>query len=722
MAIPILIDKTIPIYTSYFHAVSLSGTTGTTDIFNTDTKSFALTGRQHYEPYDVVDKIIKPLADKGVLRANGNTLLVKMEGMLVLPDPMVGKCPLVMIGHGNHDGYAKLNHTEHKPSQDMQGNIIKGKWLISVFDQEVESFRGYEGFQTAPPDSRIVDFQNTLAENGIVSYSINLNIVNDLDNNEHTGFEKIALDVNQRILLFFLHLKLLKIIAGEALDGDEFPIRFLEGTVFKNIKDALQTSTHTGLMGLKTALQGKIDFTKLGFMGHSRGADAVTRIPAYFFKGATLADPSFPVNEEVNRRIQSLSKQIGKPSQDSIKCILALEPVASVNEGKPSDHGYIIKSQHTMFFVGLGTHDEDVTFDPVRIYEHPSCPKAMIAINGASHFRFNNVWAAPWELAKKVPEILEEENKKLNLLSLKQHKEILSDVYGSCFTATLANQSSGFEWFTKAREFPIKLPNAIQCAWKFGFPLGNPIPVLKDLDDKITEPDSQNLEEPFEQHISAFLEKRENAGIFSLKIPINPASNEENLSKYTHFSFRFAKGFDLSTYPDRTEEKNFTIEFFENDNLVGKRIEGKDITKVQLKAIRATYPNEETGKAAFEHSILLQTVEISFSGRFSTAELDKVNRIEIKIIPDPTKSPPRPVTTVSRGTIGGALVGGAIGAGGGAIFNETKDPDEELKKWIIVGGGLGGVLAGGTIYNVFFRADKNAFAFKDFLLTNRQFP
>ena len=322
MAIPILIKsekglpgepEPIPIYTNYFHAVSLSETT---DIFNTSVDSFPLTPRPDYESYDVVDKLIKPLTNKpvnAVLKPDGNTLLLPLEGFLVLPDAALpGKCPLVLIGHGNHTGYAAINGEDTPPTESS-----KGVYKITVLDNQVPSYIGYQ------------KFQNTLAENGIASYSINLNIVNTLDNNEQKAFDKMALDFNQRILLCFLHLKLLTIIAGEPLAGDEFPIRFLEGTAFKNIKDALQTSTHTGLMRLKTALQGKIDFTKLGFMGHSRGADAVSRVPAYFFKDATLADPSFPIHKEVNSRIKKLSEQIGKPVQDNIKCILALEPTAT---------------------------------------------------------------------------------------------------------------------------------------------------------------------------------------------------------------------------------------------------------------------------------------------------------------------------------------------------------------------------------------------------------
>jgi hypothetical protein len=708
-----ILDSGIPIYTNYFHAVSLSDET---DIFSTGTNSFDLAPREDYEPYDVVKQIIAPLTNKNVLRANGNTVLVPMEGILVLPDPIVGKCPLAMIGHGNHAGYAILNYKDDPPTKDPNGQVIKGKYLISVLDRQVPSFSGYE------------DFQNTLAEKGIASYSINLNIVNTLENNEQKPFEKQALDFNQRILLFFMHLKLLKTIADESLASNEFPIQFLEGTVFKNIKDALQTSTHTDLIGLKTALQGKIDFTKLGFMGHSRGADAVSRIPAYFFKGATLADPSFPVNKQVSSRIKKLSEQIGRPVQDSIKCILALEPTATKNsEGDPDPdkHGYVIESPQTMYFVGVGTHDEDVTLHSVRIYEYPGSPKAMIAINGATHKRFNKVWATD----TTDPDEFSKRDVSANILSIADHKEILSVVYGSCFTATLANQPSDLLFFTKERQFVINLPKTIdfQSAWKFGFPFSNPTPTVKDLDAKVTEPPSKRLKESsfaFEQDISAFLETRENAGIFSLKIPIDSSSATENLSKYTHFSFRFAKGYDLSANPDRIEEKNFTIECFENNNRVGKLVEGKDITTVQLKALPAFDEIRlSTGARDFKYSILLQTVEISFDGRFSTAELDKVNRIEIKIISDPTKSPPRPAPVRIGGSIGGAVLGGALGVGGAYVYNEKLGhPGEEDKKYIILGSGLGGAALGAGIAYIVLKSDKNAFAFTDFLLTNRQLP
>ena len=203
----------------------------------------------------------------------------------------------------------------------------QGEFEITVLEKQIPSFVGY-GIDRVDPKGELQQrgFQQTLAAKGIASYSINLNIVNALDNNEQEFFKKFALDFNQRILLFFLHLKLLKIIAGEPVTGDGLPIRFFEGPGFINIQDALQSPTHQRLIQLKAALQGKVDFTKLGFMGHSRGADAVSRVPAYFYNATTLPNPVFPTNPEVDSRIRKLSEQIGRPVQEVSNVYLRWSP------------------------------------------------------------------------------------------------------------------------------------------------------------------------------------------------------------------------------------------------------------------------------------------------------------------------------------------------------------------------------------------------------------
>lgn len=706
----ILINDAIPIFTNYFHALSL---TGTKNVFTSNAGSADIVPRPNYRSFDLVDQLINPLKSKGILKTDGNDLLLPMEGLLAVPSvpAATGKYPLLIIGHGNHTGYFLTS--DHKPDTINP----QGFFDITILDPPRPSYRGYE------------DFQDHLATRGIASYSINLNIVNSpFDNQEPLPFNRQALDFNQRILLFFLNLKLLKILAGETITipptGDEFPIKFFNGTSLLNINDALNSLTPSStsqLSLLRNALSNKIDFTRLGFMGHSRGADAVSRVSAYFFKGNTLNDPSFPFNPEVNSRIKKLAVQIGSPQQDTIKSILALEPTAAKNDDDPDKHGYIIDNSQTVYFVGVGTHDEDVSFDAVRIYEYPQCSKVMIAINGATHKRFNSVWAQDEgtdEFGDKTVQV--------HLIPKDQHRDILKTVFGTCFTTTLGSNLRDLLYFTKEIRFPINLPAGIdiQAAWKFGFPLQLSASTLDSLDTKVTGLSSESLKSSsfqFEQDISAFYKEKDNTETFPVKIPVTPGT-QEDLSRFTHFSFRFAKGYSLSSHPDHIEKKNFTMQFFKNDNLVGKMLTGDDFVNIELKALQAfDQSSANTGKN-FEYSILLQTVEVSLLDHFSGADLATINRIEIDIIPDDTKSPPLPTSTVVLGSIGGGLLGSAVGFGGVFLFDKyVENLGDKKRKSEIIAALIGAAAGTYTGYRL-LRAERNAFVFKDFLLTNRTIP
>jgi hypothetical protein len=715
--IPIVNEQTlfpevvpIPIFTEYFHAVSLGDKD--TNIFNTNVDSFELAPLLNYQPYDVVEKILRPLENKPVnpvLKRLDGKLLVPLEGLLVLPDAAAfpGKRPLVLIGHGNHDGYIHIKNIEPTPVTPQ------GEFEITVLEKQIPSFLGYHTwFDTEHKPQQ--GFQQTLAAKGIASYSLNLNIVNTLENNEKEFFQKFALDFNQRILLFFLHLKLLKIIAGETVTGNELPIKFFAASGFKNLQDALQSTTETGLIRLRDALQGKVDFTKLGFMGHSRGADAVSRLPAYFFNGTTLPDPTFPTNPEVNRRIRTLSEQIGRQQQEVIKCVLALEPTASINKEEPGKHGYVIDNNQTMYFVVVGTHDEDVSMDPVRIYEFPKCPKVMIAINGATHKRFNTFWAPSLD-EKKVGEL------KVSALSLPQHKSLLNSVCGSCFTGTLGGNPADLLPFTKKTDFVSDLPLSIdfQSAWKFGFPFAANTPVNL----KVTSMSQESIQGrgyEFEQELTAFFIEKNNEGTVTIRIPIDP-NTEEKLSNFNHFSFRFAKGFDVASDATRVEEKNFTIQFFENDTPVGKPITGGDIEKLKLQAFQA-FDLTENNVQIIEYSILMQTAEIALAEHLSSTELPRITRIDINIIPDVTKAPPNSTAKVYW-TIGVGVLGAAIGVAGGALWNSRDHSDDsDTRKKRLIGCGLAGTAVGVGTPLIILRAQKHAFVFNDFLLTNRQIP
>jgi hypothetical protein len=176
----------------------------------------------------------------------------------------------------------------------------------------------------------------------------------------------------------------------------------------------------------------------------------------------------------------------------------------------------------------------------------------------------------------------------------------------------------------------------------------------------------------------------------------------------------------VSSNATRVEEKNFTIQFFENDTPVGKLIPRPDIKTLELRALQAF--DNSSAEREFEYSILMQTAEITLAEHLSDAELSRITRIDINVIPDATKSPPNSTAKIVFGTVGGAVLGGAVGVGGGALWNVIFDPAEDKRKKILIGSGIAGtvVLGGTALYKLI--SDKHAFVFKDFLLTNRQIP
>jgi hypothetical protein len=680
----ISVDFNLGIYTSYFHAIELGDDR---NIFNKNGGSIMLNTAFGY--VDVTDRFINPFLANTVLRQDGDDYLIQMQGQLAVPDtPPADKWPLVMLLHG-----------QHPP-------IDKGK--------QVPSYTGYK------------ELQEYLAARGIASYSVDLfyaNLLqsnaNPLQSNKTIAFNKSTLDNNQRIQLFFLHLKLLKIMAGETVDEPSvgaLSIRYYDGTKLVNLRDAItNSSANVNVMSVNNQLSGKIDFSNLGIMGHSRGADTVSRIPAYFYKGNTPNAPSFPVHTEVDKRNKNLAVQLGKPSQDNIKSILALEPTATVNEDEPTKTGFIIDGNQTIYFLGVGTADEDVTLDAVRLYEYPTCSKVMIAINGASHKRFNTIWANDG-----LRDEFDGDSDPPHLMDKPTHTLILKFVFGPCFTSTLTGNSDDLKYFTKENTYPIELTGKvdIQAAWKFGFPLLQTDG--KSLDDINTTAvaglTTQQLSNPpFKQTINAFYIEKDDAATDTVKISVTPGSTED-LSKYSHFSFRFAKAFDLRADEERPILKNFSFQAFAGNNPVGKPIAGTDLDKLQLKALDAYH--RDGGSRSLGYFVLLQTAEIALN-RFSQTDLATITRIEINIAAEPKGL--TPTAHIVGWSLGATALGFVIG--GGAMILKHGDFDmDKIKKDktdILLAAGAGALILGGLTLLYELKPFKNGFAFDDFLLTNR---
>jgi dienelactone hydrolase len=133
--------------------------------------------------------------------------------------------------------------------------------------------------------------------------------------------------------------------------------------------------------------QGKIDMTKIGIMGHSRGGDGVVQAEIYN---------------------QSLS--LGY----NIKAIVALAPTDFSGTNPTTSER--LKLTTSKFLCIYGSNDGDVwggvnpstayTGTGFRFYDRATVEKAMVFIYRACHNRFNTKWGTDWKLDVNSPALL----------------------------------------------------------------------------------------------------------------------------------------------------------------------------------------------------------------------------------------------------------------------------------------------------------------------------
>lgn len=623
----------LPFYIRYFHAVS---ETEPNNPFDT-----AAIGGLRASHGNLCDKI-DALQAAGILKQDGASLLVPLEGRLVLPAAPSSPWPLAIIAHGNAQSY-----------------FVGTSTTLSA--NEFLSYQGYE------------ILQNELARHGIASFSVNLNIVNAFD-----AFN----DYYQRIELIFLSLLLLKYLAGETITipaTDPVPIKLFTSGGFVPLADALVAADTPGsdiplqtLRSLKQSLNEKIDFSNLGVMGHSRGATAVSRIFEYFYTGANAGEASsiFTVNSQLNNTIKKLVGYAGQPVKDQVKCIFALQP---------DEISCKIQSDSTMFFVVAGSHDEDVGGDKASIYERVEAPKVMMYINGATHQRFNYIWRSPAGNRSHINTMIAGDPA-VRVLSNQKHDEISRVVFSSFFRATQKNELSQYAYFSRNVRYPVRVD--IQRAWNYAYPFQALPAAWKKFDDDIrgtnilnpTGSGAPSASLPFDradrhehnlntqwfgtnydeykdftdQEFSAFLYlKNRNADTATVTIPINV-----NLANYTHFGFRFAKWYNVENtgainpstriqgIPRRVDLRNFTLQLFESNTPVGRKIDGERISSLIHRAYPTLKFSVQDGMAYYwDTDIILQTVEVQISEFHvpSSVNLSSVNMLVIELTPEAFK-------------------------------------------------------------------------------------
>jgi hypothetical protein len=190
------------------------------------------------------------------------------------------------------------------------------------FDNKTVSFvDSYKGFRY---------LQDTLAGLGIVSVSVDVNAAN--------LFESTLIEMRARL-------------AVSALDS----LRALS-------------------LDAQSIFHDRLDFTRLGLFGHSRGGDAVVR-------AAKMIAAGHP--------------------QYKVKFVCSLAPTDLSGRAQAGQRMILTPAETSFFALLYGMHDGDVNGaggarelggTAFRHYDRATAPKSMIFLDGCSHNRFNATW------------------------------------------------------------------------------------------------------------------------------------------------------------------------------------------------------------------------------------------------------------------------------------------------------------------------------------------
>jgi hypothetical protein len=211
---------------------------------------------------------------------------------------------------------------------------------------------------------------NLLVSQGMICFSANLNDLNGRDD-----------QIDSRALVILQHVRIL--LQRGATPGD--------------------------------LLFNMLDATRVGLVGHSRGAEAVVGAAV-----DNMAQP--PVN------------------QLPIKGVVPIAPTNSLN----------LATTGVPLFVIYGSFDADVSgshagVNPFFIYDHSQTPKAMIFIHHARHNGFNEVWSRPSE---------DNEASFPGVLSPLEHQDI-AKAYISAFFQDMIFGRTGYEIYLQG---PVRPP------------------------------------------------------------------------------------------------------------------------------------------------------------------------------------------------------------------------------------------------------------------------
>ncbi len=206
---------------------------------------------------------------------------------------------------------------------------------------------------------------------------------------------------------------------------------------------------------------GRLDFDKVGLVGHSRGGDAVVRVAA------------------MNRSRPAATKF-------DLQAVCSLAPTDFTGTGPPPGIVHTMQRTDAPFFaVVYGALDGDVSGrggaesfggTGFRHYDRAATDKAMVFLDHCNHNRFNTVWTADGDESRMDPVDVAPGGR---LLAPADHQQLANEYIGGLLRWRLLGQNSQLGLFDGSRSNTLGAGVSLQ--WSFG----SQIEVIDDMEDPV---------------------------------------------------------------------------------------------------------------------------------------------------------------------------------------------------------------------------------------------
>jgi hypothetical protein len=332
--------------------------------------------------------------------ASATELLAPMNLRIVHPAPPgepekiagLGPLPVAIVVHGQHDSWEPTG-------EKGTGRVVAIPGGGGATAEEIE----FTGLKDVPNHDGYDYLQEELARVGIVSVAVDTNYANFFGSLVETRADLILRTIDEL----------------QRLDGDP-------------------TSRYNG----------RLAFTNVALIGHSRGGDAVVRA--------------------------AIKNHARGPERVGISAVVTIAPTDFTGIGPPASRSALNAAETSSLLVVYGALDGDVsgrdgastpTGTGFRHYDRASCEKAMVFLDGCTHNRFNRTWSEDeFGLLPGHP----------RLRSRPDHEALAKEYIGGWLRLQMNAETAQRDLFDGTRANALGVPVSEQ--WS----IGN---VVKDVDD-----------------------------------------------------------------------------------------------------------------------------------------------------------------------------------------------------------------------------------------------